>query len=146
MSFRLIPFLAQLDDDRVVAAIRAAERLTSGEIRVFIDDHKAPDPVVAAIAHFERMGMTETAQRNGVLLFVAPLSQSFAIVADTAAHARCGGEATWSRICDEMRSRFAEAPTAAIVHGVMRIGEALSPHFPRLAGDRNELPDRIERG
>jgi uncharacterized membrane protein len=146
MSFRLIPFLVQLDDDRIVAAIHAAERMTSGEVRVFIADRKAPDPVPAAIEHFERMGMTATAQRNGVLLYVAPLSHTFAIVADREAHARCGGDATWSRICDEMRSRFAEEPTSAIVHGVMRIGEALSPHFPRMADDRNELPDRIERG
>ena len=146
MSFRLIPFLAQLDDDRIVAAIRAAERMSSGEVRVFIADRKATDPIAAAIEHFERMGMTATAERNGVLLFVAPLSHTFAIVADEAAHARCGGDALWPRICDEMRTRFADEPTSAIVHGVMRIGEALSPHFPCLASDRNELPDCIERG
>ena len=142
----MIPFLVQLDDDRIVAAIRAAERISSGEVRVFIDDHKAPDPVAAAIEQFERMGMTATQERNGVLLFVAPLSQTFAIVADEGAHNRCGGDNLWRAICDEMRTRFAEDPTSAIVHGVTRISQALSPHFPCVANDRNELPDRIERG
>jgi uncharacterized membrane protein len=142
----MIAFLAQLDDDRIVAAIRAAERRSAGEIRVFIDNGKADDPLAAAAEHFHRMDMTQTRQRNGVLLFVAPRSQTFAIVADEAAHARCGGEATWAAICDEMRSRFEDSPTAAIVHGVRRIGVALSEQFPREADDRNELPDRVERG
>jgi uncharacterized membrane protein len=143
---QMIPFIVQLDDDRIVAAIRAAERLSSGEIRVFVDDQKADDPVSAAIEQFHRMGMTATRQRNGVLLFVAPRSQTFAIVADEAAHARCGGDALWRTIVAEMQSRIAESPTAAIVHGVMRIGRALSPHFPCLAEDRNELLDAVERG
>ena len=142
----VIPFLAQLEDDRIVAAIRAAERATSTEIRVFVAGEKAPDPLASASQEFERMGMTRTARRNGVLLFVAPRSQTFAIIADEAAHARCGGDALWRRIAAEMESRFADDPTAAIVHGIARLAQALSPHFPCRDDDRNELPDAVERG
>lgn len=142
---RLLPFLVQLDEDRIVAAIRAAEQITSGEIRIFIANHKAPDPIAAATEQFHRMDMTATRQRNGVLLFIAPRSQTFAIVADDAAHQNCNGEVLWPRIVQEMQSRFADSPTAAIVHCIARIAQALREHFPREADDVNELPDAIER-
>ena len=55
----------------VVAAIRDAERETSGEIRVFISPKHVDDPVAAARAEFLRRGMDQSRARNGVLIFVA---------------------------------------------------------------------------
>ena len=75
-----------IDDTRVVAAIAAAEARTSGEIRVFISSAKAEEPVVAAERQFERMNMTQTAARNGVLIFLAPASHTFAVVGDNNIH------------------------------------------------------------
>jgi uncharacterized membrane protein len=40
------------------------------------------DPRRAAEADFERLGMAATAERNGVLILVAPESQSFAVIGD----------------------------------------------------------------
>jgi uncharacterized membrane protein len=141
----LIDFFIHLDDDAIVEAIREAELRTSGEIRVYIAKEKAPEPMSAAIAQFERMGMTQTAERNGVLIFVAPKSQTFAIIGDEGVHRHCGQE-FWNEVSDEMRARFREDPTSAITHAIARAGEHLSRHFPRRTDDRNELPDAVERG
>jgi len=141
-----IPFVWSLDDRRIVAAIRAAEERTSGEIRVYISDSDPVDPVAAASARFVDMGMAATADHNGVLIFVAPRSQRFAVVGDTSVHALCG-ESFWKTVTAEMTRHFArEAPTDAIVRGIEMAGELLRRHFPVRSDDRNELPDRVERG
>ena len=71
-------FLAQLDEARIVAAIAQAEKGTSGEIRVFVSEREVDDVVERAERRFEKLGMTRTALRNGVLLYCAPRSQKFA--------------------------------------------------------------------
>ncbi len=140
----VIEFLIRLDDDAIVHAIREAELRTSGEIRVYVAKEKAPDPMQAAIEQFHRMGMTQTRDRNGVLIFIAPKSQTFAIVGDEGIHQKCGPD-FWNALVDEMRGHFRENPTHAIVHAITRAGEHLAQHFPRRADDQNELPDAVER-
>ncbi|HUR60257.1 MAG TPA: TPM domain-containing protein, partial [Opitutaceae bacterium] len=130
--------------DRVVAAIEAAEQRTSGEVRVLVGRESAPDPVAAARAHFERLGMTRTAERNGVLIFVAPRSRNFAIVGDSGVNAACG-DPFWRELATAMEDHFKRGEfTEGLVLGIGRAGDLLARCFPRLSGDRNELPNRIE--
>lgn len=137
-------FLARLDHDRIVRAIAAAEAQTSGEIRVFLQRGEIADPMAAARAQFEKLGMTRTRERNGVLIFVAPRAQKFAVIGDEGVHAKCG-DAFWQGLIDAMQSHFkAENFTDAMVHAVEQTGELLARHFPRTVDDRNELPDAIE--
>ena len=63
-----------------------AERRSSGEIRVLVSRRKVEDALATAQREFLRLGMAKTRQRNGVLLYFAPLSQRFAIVGDTGVH------------------------------------------------------------
>jgi uncharacterized membrane protein len=138
-------FLDKLSDDAVVAAIGQAEARTSGEIRVFVSHRKVDDPVAAAHAQFARLKMDRTRDRNGVLIFVAPTSQTFAIVGDAGVHERCG-QGFWTAVAAEMRERFARAEwTDGVVHAIRKAGDLLAEHFPRRADDVNELPDRVER-
>jgi len=133
-----------IDHARVVAAIAAAERRTSGEIRVLLARKKAPDPVATAQRHFERLGMTRTQARNGVLIFLAPRSRTFAVIGDTAVHEKCGN-AFWRLLAAAMELHFKRGEfTEGLVHGIERAGALLAEHFPRGADDRNELPDEIE--
>jgi uncharacterized membrane protein len=136
-------FLNRLHHDEIVQAIRAAEKMTSGEIRVFISRKEVHDPVTAAQAHFLELGMTRTRDRNGVLLFVAPRTQKFAVIGDQAVHAKCG-EAFWRELATEMSGHFFKGDfTNGLVHSVRKAGELLARHFPRRPDDVNELPDEI---
>jgi uncharacterized membrane protein len=136
-------FLNQLENDSIVAAIKEAEGKTSGEIRVFITRLQPEDPVTAAQAQFERLGMHKTKERNGVLIFVAPQARRFAVIGDAGVHARCG-ETFWRQLADEMTGHFKrEEFTQGIVHGVRKAGDLLAQHFPRQSDDRNELTDEI---
>ena len=136
-------FIKQLRENEIDAAIRAAERMTSGELRVFISQQSITDPVVAAQQEFTRLGMENTRDRNAVLIYLAPGPRRFAVIGDTGVHARCG-DAFWQELTRSMTAHFRAAEfTEGIVQGVKRAGELLAKHFPRRPDDNNELPDRV---
>lgn len=138
-------FLDKVDAPRVVAAIHAAEARTRGEIRVHVTHRAISDPEAEAARQFERLGMTATRERNGVLLYVAPQAQRFAVVGDTGVHA-AGGAALWPEVAALVAERFREGRfTDGLVAAVERLGALLAERFPRRPGeaDTNELPDEI---
>ena len=133
MHWRL--HMPKIDHDRVLSAIRDAEAGTSGQIRVLVARHKAPDPVAAAQAYFDKLGMARSAHRNGVLIFLAPLSRRFAVIGDSGVHEKCG-DAFWADLARAMEERFRrKAFTDGLVHGIERAGELLAKSFPRTPGD-----------
>jgi uncharacterized membrane protein len=137
-------FINELDDRRIVDAIGRAEAQTSGEIRVYISEHEIPDALAEAKRQFAAMGMEKTALRNGVLIYIAPKSQTFAVVGDSGVHAKCG-EDFWDATATQMRALLKEGKyTEALLAGIQNIGEVLKRHFPRATDDRNELPNEIE--
>ena len=80
-------FLTHLDHNRIVAAIRAAETKTAGEIRVYLQRGEFEgDPLVAAQAKFQELGMEKTVDRNGILIFVMPRARKFAVIGDKGIH------------------------------------------------------------
>jgi uncharacterized membrane protein len=127
-------FSKHLRHDTVVAAIRDAERKTSGEIRVIISPKHIDDPLAAAQAEFVRLGMNKSPERNGVLIFVAPRAHKFAVIGDEAVHAKCGDE-FWRKLADAMTGYFRKSEfTPGIIHGVQKAGDLLAEHFPRQRG------------
>lgn len=142
---RLKSFLKQVDHERIVAAIRKAEATSRGEIRVHASNRAVDDAQKDAASQFERLGMTATKERNGVLIYVAPRSRRFAIIGDTGIHEKCGPD-FWKDVAAAMERDFREGRfTDGIVKGVSKAGEALATHFPRAEGkaDVNELSDQV---
>jgi uncharacterized membrane protein len=140
-------FLSQLDHERIVAAIRAAEAKSSGEIRVYVQRGELKgDPMIAAQKKFHPLAMGATKERNGILIFVLPRAQKFAVVGDEGVHKKCGPE-FWQRLVESMREHFKrEEFTDALVEAIETAGRLLAEHFPRQAGDRNELSDQVVEG
>jgi uncharacterized membrane protein len=139
-------FIARINQEEIVSAIREAERMTSGEIRVYVSRAPVETPVTAAQEQFTRLGMDQTRDRNGVLIYVCPVSRKFAIVGDTAVHRHCG-EPFWVRLSDEMSQHFSQTDfTGGIVRAIREAGEVLRQHFPKKSDDRNELADDVEHG
>ena len=139
-------FLFRLRQRSIVRAIAAAELRTSGEVRVFISHKLCTDAQAEARAQFDRLGMAATRERNGVLIFVAPRSRTFAIIGDTGIHAKVG-DAFWTELATEMTTAFkAGKLTNGLVHTIHRAGVLLAEHFPRCEDDANELPNSIVFG
>lgn len=140
-------FLDRLDDARVVGAIHAAERRTSGEIRVFVSKGRLgrADVLAQARVRFERLGMTSTAARNGVLFYFVPRDQAFAVIGDAGIDAVCGA-GFWEDVAADLREDLRRGDfTTAVVNAIARAGEKLAEHFPRRGDDRDELSNEVTR-
>ncbi|WP_343305531.1 TPM domain-containing protein [Chitinophaga niabensis] len=143
-SFKKKELFSEEEKNRVVNAIRHAERLTSGEIRLFVESRcEYVDPMDRAREAFVSLGMDKTKQRNGVLLYIAMLDHQFAILGDQGIHEKVGSD-FWQREALLLKNHFS---SNKIVEGievcVKEIGESLYHYFPYDSGDQNELPDDI---
>ncbi len=139
-------FLGHDDLEAVRLAVASAEAGTSAEIRIHLDHRCPDDPIARAVAVFERLGMHRTAERHGVLLYVAVADRKLAVIGDQGIHERVGEE-YWQRVVAAVLAHFRDArPRDGLVHAVGELGRSLREHFPRRPDDTNELPDQISLG
>jgi uncharacterized membrane protein len=141
-------FFTDEEKQLVVTAIQAAERCTSGEIRVFVESRcRYVDPLDRAAEVFAGLKMEQTAARNGVLVYVALKDRQLALLGDKGIHEKVGRE-FWDRQVQLILSHFNKANYAqGIAQVVAEIGKALETHFPYDKDtDTNELPDDIVFG
>ncbi len=126
-------FITRLQHDQIVQAIHHAERDTTGQIRVFISHAPAPDPLAAGKKHFEKLRMHHHPHGNAILIFVAPKSQTFAILGDEKIHTRIG-DPTWQSLATEMATHFkSNHAMQGIITTIQQAGKLLATHFPKPA-------------
>ena len=134
------------EQERIVTAISNAELLTSGEIRVHVDGKCPGDPVEKAFKVFRKLRMHQTAERNGVLFYIATEHRKLAIVGDEGIHQKVPNH-FWDKIKEQMVADFkAEGYTDGLVNGIQQAGVQLSLHFPRKEDDTNELSNEVTFG
>ena len=135
-----------IDEERIVEAIRRAESETSGEIRVSVAPLFWGSVEKAAWKAFERLGMTRTAERNGVLIFLVPGRRRFVVLGDEGIHRKVGQE-FWEAVAAAMSGKFQDGDfTGGLVQGIEEIGRRLKEHFPHQPDDIDELPDEVDFG
>ena len=76
--------------EALVRAIQTAEKNTSGEIRVHLEQVCKGDPCLRAAYVFSKLGMFRTKDRNGVLIYLALKSHKFAIIGDSGINEKVG--------------------------------------------------------
>ena len=130
--------LAEID-----SAIKAAEKNTSGEIRLYVEDTCEEEVLDHAAFLFGELEMHKTELRNGVLFYLAMQDHKFAILGDGGINAKVP-EDFWEHIKEAMVGHFKEGKFAeGLEQGISMAGEALAEHFPYQDGDVNELSDDI---
>jgi uncharacterized membrane protein len=136
--------IAKPEQARVVAAIQATERRTSGEIRVHVEEHcPGGDAYRRAVELFEQLGLTRTRQRNGVLVYVAVADHRMAVLGDKGIHEDVGPD-YWREVLEAMRAAFKQGALGdGLVAAVSSVGDRLAAKFPPNGDDENELPDEI---
>ena len=134
-------FFDKIKEKRIMAAIRAAETASSGEIRVYIESVCADSVEKRTLEIFKKLKMYMTHERNGVLIYIAIESRKFAIFGDEGIHKKMGFS-FWTNEAATLKTYLSEDK---IVEGICKvavdIGEALKSHFPHQSDDKNELPD-----
>lgn len=136
-------FLTPEEEKEIVDAIRSAEKNTSGEIRVHLENKTSVTPLQRAweVFHIQKMDTTE--QRNGILFYLAVEDKKFAIYADEGINAKVPSN-FWDDIKTQMQEDFRKGDFCqGIVKGILSAGESLKSFFPSQNGDKNELPDDI---
>ena len=129
--------------EAMVAAIQQAEKATSGEIRVHIENHCRKNVLDRAADVFAQLKMHKTAARNGVLVYVALEDRKLAILGDAGINAKVPAN-FWEGIKIRMVEQFKQGLiTEGIREAVLSAGNALKTYFPYQTDDKNELPDDI---
>ncbi len=140
---KAISFFSDSDKEQIRNAVQAAEKMTSGEIRIYIED-KAGDNVMDRAAFvFAELRMHMTKQRNGVLIYFALQDRKFAVIGDNGIHSIVGQD-FWNSVKEHMLALFKQEKfVEGLVAGITEAGNVLKKHFPYDGGDRNELSDEI---
>ena len=127
----------------ILASVKEAEEETSGEIRVHIETSFTGDVLDRAAWVFKKLGMHKTAERNGVLFYLAVKDRKFAIIGDGGINAKVPA-GFWDEISGFLKKDFSEGKfTEGLSEGILRAGMQLKTHFPHRLDDVNELPDEI---
>jgi uncharacterized membrane protein len=136
-------FFTREQQDTIVRAIGEAEHATSGEIHVHVETSCKTSILDEAAWLFRKLGMDKTADRNGVLIYLAIRERSFAIIGDTGINAVVP-PGFWDNIRDHIQKRFSENLFAeGLAEGILMAGEQLKEHFPHMKDDINEITDTI---
>jgi uncharacterized membrane protein len=135
--------LSESDRKEILAAIKAAEKNTSGEIRLFIEDVCGENVLDRAAFIFTNLKIDKTKERNGVLFYLALESRQFAILGDQGINSKVEKD-FWHEIKAVMQNHFTEGDfVKGLRKGITMAGEALQKHFSYQKDDSNELPDDI---
>ena len=139
--------ITEADEQQIMQAIAEAEKNTSGEIRVHIENNCKGEVLDRATEVFAELHMHQTKLRNGVLFYVALLDHQFAILGDAGINAIVP-EHFWEDVTAKVISHFKEKKYAqGLSEGILMAGEQLQAHFPyNQKGDINELKDDISFG
>ena len=133
----------ELEQEQISNAIADAEKATSGEIRIAIEEHCEGDAIEKATSYFAKLGMDKTSRRNGVLIFLAYADHKFAIIGDKGIN-NVVPQDFWETTKIAMKAHFSSGNLAqGIIAGVVLAGEQLAHFFPSAHDDINELPNDI---
>tara|TARA_B110000444_G_C18778430_1_gene566192 strand:- start:257 stop:700 length:444 start_codon:yes stop_codon:yes gene_type:complete len=135
-----------IDANRIENAISAAEKQTSGELRVHIDTKCKADVMDRTAALFAALKMHKTEARNGVLLYLAVSDRKFAVIGDIGINEKVD-DVFWQSTYDAALPHFkSDDFNTGLCSAIEACGNALSEHFPYQANDVDELDNGISWG
>lgn len=136
-------FLTATEEAAIVEAIRKAELLTSGEIRVHLERHSELPALDRAKELFHLLKMDNTKEENGVLIYLGVDDHQLAIIGDRGLNTQVPKD-FWQTTIDKMLAQFQKGRFCeGIIAGVQCAGEKLALYFPWQHDDTNELPNEI---
>jgi hypothetical protein len=134
---------------RIDKAVQVSERSHRGELCFIVEG----DIDLLALLHgvtprqraeqlFGRMGVWDTEENSGVLIYVQLVDHCIEIVADRGISARVE-QSEWDAICETMQSAFfAGLYEQGALEAIASISALLTRHFPSGEENPDELPNR----
>jgi len=132
--------------EEIENAIDRAEKVTSGEIRVHLENTCDEDILDHSAWIFEQLEMHKTEKRNGVLIYLAVADREFTVIGDAGINDKVPA-GFWDKTSDVIIAHFREGNFKdGLIAGIECIGEDLKAHYPIGEKDKNELPNTISFG
>jgi uncharacterized membrane protein len=132
--------LSEANRKRISAAIKAAEVGHRGEIVVHVEPRLWGKPLERAAKLFTQLGVHNTKDDTGVLLYVATATRAAAVWAGKGV--RGGADsATWKSVFAALGA--ASDPTSAICDAIAALGKVLTTHASGADVHGNELGDGV---
>lgn len=144
---RLFPAAAM---DRIEVAIAVSERRHRAEIRLAIEHSldacavlaQSPTARSRALQVFSDLQVWDTAENNGILVYLLLADRQVEIVADRGAREQID-QSVWDTACATMREAFAQDRfEAGVVDAVGYLGGELAKVYPVGEHNPDELPNR----
>ena len=134
---------------RIEQAIKAGEATHSGQVRFVVEGALDGAPLIRdqaararAVDVFSHLRIWDTAQNNGVLIYLLLANQDVEIVADRGIDAHVSTKG-WEKICHDMEDDFRRGQfEAGVIKGINSVSRELAKYFPPDTSGRNELPDK----
>lgn len=141
------PFLSKTEEQEIIEAIVIAEKNTSGEIRVHIEENSTKPSIERAKEVFHILKMDVTELKNGVLFYICTATKSFAILGDKGINDLVAPD-FWNSTKDVVIEKFKEGQyKEGLIKGIIEAGTQLKKYFPYNSDtDTNELSNEISRG
>ena len=133
----------------IESAIHELESRHSGEVRFVVETaFDLPElwsdlpPRRRAADVFGRLGVWDTTDNNGVLIYVLLADRDVEILADRGIAARVP-QHEWEQVCRDIEGHYrAGRFRQGSVAGVQAVGALLARHFPSGRAGANELPNQ----
>jgi uncharacterized membrane protein len=136
-------FFSNAEQAAIIDSIHKAEKNTSGEIRVHIENQCAYELMDRAADVFASLGMHKTELKNGVLFYLSINDRKFAILGDAGINTKVPA-GFWDSIKELVLDHFKKGEYAlGLSRGIEKAGLKLSEHFPYHKADVNELSNEI---
>lgn len=141
-------YLSKEELDSITNHIAEIEKFTSGEIRICFKKNIAwaerkLSSREMALKEFHKLGMHNTKDKTGVLLYILFTDRKFEVVADKGINDKISFE-KWDVIKNHLISEFKEGRfKTGIIKALDEIKEVLMKEFPRKDDDTNELSNDI---
>jgi uncharacterized membrane protein len=134
---------------RIEQAIRSGEATHSGQVRFVVEGALDGVPLIRdqpargrALDVFSHLRIWDTAQNNGVLIYLLLADNDVEIIADRGIDAHVGAKG-WEKICHDMEDDFRHGQfEAGVINGVRSVSRELAKYFPPDPSGRNEQPDK----
>jgi uncharacterized membrane protein len=132
---------------KIEAAVKRSERLHRGEIRFVAEASLSLSHLRAPLRRraeslFAELGVWDTEENSGVLVYVQLVDRRIEIVADRGI-ARRVAQAEWDALCRTMEKNFREQKyETGAISAIEAVTSILAREFPARGANPNELTDK----
>ncbi len=139
-------FFTDAEKVRIEAAIEAAEKVTTGEIRLHVETQCPGELKKRVVEMFYTLGMQDTIRLNGVLLYLSLEDRQFAVIGDKGIDQNVKKD-YWKKLYLKTSKLFTQkSVTEGLVWCIQDIGRELAKYFPITPDDINERDNAISFG